>query len=103
MARIRGPAKCLSIWKTTSAWMLADSRRSDMWWTAWTWWTPCIPGMVKWRGCVGPGGGPRKTSSWGGVLCGPGVDSTKYEQLGEAYVAQSYPRLDEIKSARIIQ
>ena len=37
------------------------------------------------------------------ALGGGGPDAAKLETLGEEYAARSYPRLDQIKSARIIE
>lgn len=37
------------------------------------------------------------------ALGGGGPDTTKLETLGDDYAARSYPRLDQIKSARIIE
>ena len=44
-------------------------------------------------------------SSYGEVqaLGGGGPDAAKLETLGDEYAARSYPRLDQIKSARIIE
>lgn len=37
------------------------------------------------------------------ALRGGGVDSVRYEAEGETYVGRSYPKLDQIRSARIIE
>ena len=36
-------------------------------------------------------------------LRGPGVDSVKYERLGDTYLQQSFPKLDQIKTARLTE
>lgn len=37
------------------------------------------------------------------ALRGTGVDSVQYEREGETYIGRSYPKLDQIRSARIIE
>lgn len=37
------------------------------------------------------------------ALKGPGIDAAKYELEGETYIRQNYPKLDQIRNARIVQ
>ena len=85
-APIRELRKCLSILSTTNVWMPAGSRRSA-------------------RVTEGMDVVDKLYSGYGEVqgLRGQGVDAVQYQSQGEGYIQRHFPKLDQIKSARIVQ